>query len=68
MTYQQRWVRAMALRQPYPSAETGAEGDAVAAPPIFVPVESGWGISQKTLAVAGGFVAGAALVAWMLHY
>lgn len=67
MKYPERWRLALALKQPYPSpAETGAEGDATAAPPVFQ-VAGGWGNTEKALAIGGGVVGGALLAALFLR-
>ena len=40
MTYQQRWLLAVALKQAYPRPETGAEASTITvAPPTFVVAE-----------------------------
>jgi|WetSurMetagenome_2_1015567.scaffolds.fasta_scaffold1035608_2 hypothetical protein len=40
-TYVHRWRLAVALKQPYPRPETGAEDatTSTAAPPVFIPID-----------------------------
>lgn len=60
MKYTDRWRLALALKQNYPvPGETGAE-ESTAAPPVFQ-VASGWGTTEKALAIGGGVVGGALL-------
>lgn len=55
-TYAHRWQLAVALKQPYPRPETGAEDSTTsvtAAPPVFIPVESKPETNWGALAVVG---------------
>jgi hypothetical protein len=67
MKYAERWRLALALKQPYPvPGETGAEGDATAAPPVFQ-VAGGWGTTEKTVAIGAGVLGGALLTALFMR-
>lgn len=69
MNYAHQWRLAVALKQPYPRPETGAEDSTATAgaPPVFIPVDS-----QKArreglgFGLAIGFTVGfgVAYVAW----
>jgi hypothetical protein len=73
MKYPERWRLALALKQPYPvPGETGAEGDATAAPPVFqVAATDEKTQTRVNMVGAGGlalgFVAGIALAYWAVE-
>ena len=55
MNYEQRWLLAVAMKEPYPRPETGAE---TPAPPTFTVEEMAPVIQQRVqyAAMAGGLV------------